>query len=373
MRIRSMLILLPLIFNISIDAAQVKGRATVELPKKGCSSDRPKNRDLHLKAIQAAKYSAWDNYLSSFSSEKIDAYRANEQIFKSNFSEYADDNYKIVFTECSQKSRTYTVVLNLTVNEQKVDSKLRELAGGSDIRSDLKGKRILTMVIPRQTGDADIFADKVNTQTETRKSSQVDAVLMDDGSSISSTESSKDRVAVTTGGKTTRKATERTYKIGDIQSATSQISDVLRPFGMKALAPSWLEAQVTKNGYDPFLKRVFDEFAGVAGDYGPNINPLTQEQVVQHIVDFGQGRVPYFLLGTVDTSIPMKDFDTGNYSADVLINIQLYLIDDFFGAELVASVGPEIKTAFGSSDVIASNAALKKAFDEAINSLIYKL
>ena len=46
---------------------------------------------------------------------------------------------------------------------------------------------------------------------------------------------------------------------------------------------------------------------------------------------------------------------------------------DFESAELVASVGPEIKTAFGTSDVIAANLALKKTFDEASNSLIYKL
>ena len=162
MKIRNMLILLPLIFNISLDAAQVKGRATVELPNKGCTNDRPKNRDIHLQAIEAAKNTGWDNYVSSFSSEKIDAYRANEASFKSNFSDYVDDNYKIMFTECSNKSRTYTVVLNLDVNEQRVESKLRELASNSQIRTDLEGKRVLAMVIPRQTDDADIFDDKIN-------------------------------------------------------------------------------------------------------------------------------------------------------------------------------------------------------------------
>ena len=79
------------------------------------------------------------------------------------------------------------------------------------------------------------------------------------------------------------------------------------------------------------------------------------------------------LLGTVDTSVPKVDYDTGNYSADVLVNIQLYRINNDDYARNVASVGPEIKTAFGSSDVIAANLALKKAFNEAINSLIYKL
>jgi len=55
------------------------------------------------------------------------------------------------------------------------------------------------------------------------------------------------------------------------------------------------------------------------------------------------------------------------------VNIQLFKIDDFFGAEPVASVGPEIMTAFGETDVLSEKAALKKAFYEATNSLILKL
>ena len=91
------------------------------------------------------------------------------------------------------------------------------------------------------------------------------------------------------------------------------------------------------------------------------------------IIDVGQGRLNYFLLGTVDTSLPRIDPDTGAFKSDVLVNIQLFKIDDFFGAEPVASVGPEIMTAFGETDVLSEKAALKKAFYEATNSLILKL
>jgi hypothetical protein len=91
------------------------------------------------------------------------------------------------------------------------------------------------------------------------------------------------------------------------------------------------------------------------------------------ILDVGQGRLNYFVLGTVDSSVPRVDPDTGTFKADVLVNIQLFKIDDFFGAEIVAAVGPEIKTAFGETDVLADKAALKKAFSEATNTLILKL
>ena len=63
------------------------------------------------------------------------------------------------------------------------------------------------------------------------------------------------------------------------------------------------------------------------------------------------------MLGTVDSSVPRIDPDMGVYKADVLVNIQLFKIDDFFGAEVVAAVGPEIKTAFGETDVLAETSS----------------
>jgi hypothetical protein len=122
-----------------------------------------------------------------------------------------------------------------------------------------------------------------------------------------------------------------------------------------------------------FLNKVLDQFAGKVGDLGANISPQTQNDIINLIIDVGQGRLNYFLLGTVDSSVPRVDPDTGSFKSDVLVNIQLYSIDDFFGAESIAAVGPEIKTAFGETDTLSEKAALKKAFSEATNSLILKL
>jgi hypothetical protein len=126
-------------------------------------------------------------------------------------------------------------------------------------------------------------------------------------------------------------------------------------------------------GYNPFLNEVLDQFSGKIGDLGANISPQKQNEIIDLIIDIGQGRLNYFLLGTVDSSVARIDPDSGVYKSDVLVNVQLYRIDDFFGAESVASVGPEIKTAFGETDVLSEKAALKKAFSEATNSLILKL
>ena len=142
---------------------------------------------------------------------------------------------------------------------------------------------------------------------------------------------------------------------------------------MRTFGAARLEGMASRYGYDPFLNEVLDQFAGKIGDLGANISPQKQNEIVDLIIEVGQGRLNYFLLGTVDSSVPRIDPDSGVYKSDVLVNVQLYRIDDFFGAESVASVGPEIKTAFGETDVLSEKAALKKAFSEVTNSLILKL
>ena len=197
-------------------------------------------------------------------------------------------------------------------------------------------------------------------------------MLMDENS-VSISESSSLRQSVTTGGSTSVKATKRSYIIGDLNDASTQINSILNPLGMRTFTAARLENLAKRSGYNDFLKEVLDQYSGKIGEYGANISPQKQDDIVNMIIDVGQGRLNYFLLGTVDTSLPRIDPDTGAFKSDVLVNIQLFKIDDFFGAEPVASVGPEIMTAFGETDVLSEKAALKKAFFEATNSLILKL
>ena len=129
MKIKILLLLVPFLFVSNIESAQYKGRATIELPKRLCTKDnRPKDRSLHLNAIEEAKKIAWNNYINTFSREKINAYNANKNAFLSNFDKYVDNNYKILFTECDNDTRTYTVVINANINEQQVNALLRDFS-----------------------------------------------------------------------------------------------------------------------------------------------------------------------------------------------------------------------------------------------------
>tara|TARA_A100001037_G_scaffold81566_1_gene73552 strand:+ start:164 stop:1303 length:1140 start_codon:yes stop_codon:yes gene_type:complete len=350
-----------------------KGIGSMELQRLTCRNNRPSDQKVHLAAIEKAKLSAWSKYTASFNAEKTASYLEKENEFTGNLENYITD-FVVLDSDCSKSRRVYTISLRVSINATKVDSILVTGAGGSELRAELKGQGIMYLVVPRETDDAEIFDARRNTQTQTKRSLSADEMISESEGSISITEASTQREAVTTGGKTTQQRTDRTYVIGDLTDAESQIGNVLTTLGMRGMSASRLENMaVNRMGYSPFVKDVLDQFSGKIGDYGANISPQTREEIINIISDVGQGRIAYFMLGTMDTSTPRTDPDTGAKKMDVLVNVQLYKIDDFFGAEVVATVGPEIKSAFGETDVIAKTEALKKAFSEATNTLIFKL
>lgn len=357
-------------FNLLSQTVTEKGIGTVELDRSTCRDGKPADRNKQLDAIEKAKISAWEKYTSTFTSEKISTY---ENLSSSSpHNEFIID-YVVLSSDCSKSDRTFTVVIRANINEAKLNNALRSSSGSSQTQKNLQGQGIVVLVVPRKTTEAKSFDARVTKQSMTKNSLEADEIIIADENSTSITESSTQRQSVTTGGSSSSKATQRTYEIGDINDANAQINNVLAPLGMRTFNAARLESMAQRYGYEPFLNEVLNQFSGKAGDLGANISPQKQNEIIDIIIDVGQGRLNYFLLGTVDYSVPRDDPDTGAKKSDVLVNIQLFRIDDFFGAESVASVGPEIKSAFGETDVLAQTAALKKAFVEATNSLIFKL
>ena len=361
-------------FDLSAQTVTEKGIGTVKLDRSTCRDGQPADRKKQLNAIEKAKTSAWVKYTSTFNSEKISAYDKwfSSDVPRSPIKEFIID-YVVLSSDCSKSDRTFTVVIRANINEAKLNNALRSSSGSSQTQKNLQGQGIVVLVVPRKTTEAKSFDARVTKQSMTKNSLEADEIIVADENSTSITESSTQRQSVTTGGSTSSKATQRTYEIGDINDANAQINNVLAPLGMRTFNAARLESMAQRYGYEPFLNEVLNQFSGKAGDLGANISPQKQNEIIDIIIDVGQGRLNYFLLGTVDYSVPRDDPDTGAKKSDVLVNIQLFRIDDFFGAESVASVGPEIKSAFGETDVLAQTAALKKAFVEATNSLIFKL
>ena len=93
--------------------------------------------------------------------------------------------------------------------------------------------------------------------------------------------------------------------------------------------------------------------------------------MVEAIIDIG--RVKYLITGTMDTSAPRDDPDTGLKKEDVYITMELSRIDDFFGAEKIALVGPELRSGLHETESGAEIAALKLAANDATDILLNRL
>ena len=315
-----MLILSLEVFSQSVTE---KGVASIELNKSTCWDGKPADRNKHFEAIEKAKISAWNKYTSNLSSDRLNAYYASEDRFLAELDKYITD-YVILTTDCSKTKRNYTISLRVTINEARLNNKLIAKSSGSAAKQNLQGQGIVVLVVPRKTTEALIFDDKVTKQSMTKNSLSADEMMDSDESTVSITETSTVRESTTTGGSTSRKATKRTYVIGDLNDASSQINNVLAPLGMRAFGAARLEGMASRYGYDPFMNEVLDQFAGKIGDLGANISPQKQNEIIDLIIEVGQGRLNYFLLGTVDSSVPRIDPDSGVYKSDVLVNVQLY-------------------------------------------------
>lgn len=348
-----------------------KGIATVELGRFTCRDGKPTDIEKNLEALKKAKLSAWSNFISTLPGDRASIYYSRENEFLVNIDEYISD-YVILTNNCSKKERSFSITIRASINESKFINSLVS-KNPSSPKIDLQGQGIVVLVVPRKTSEALSFDEKVTKQSLSQNNLSANEVMLIDDNSVSISESSSERKSVTTGGSKSIKATKRSYVIGDLNDASVQINSILNPLGMRTFTAARLESLAKRSGYNEFLKEVLDQYSGKSGEYGANISPQKQDDIVNMIIDVGQGRLNYFLLGTVDTSLPRVDPDTGAFKSDVLVNIQLFKIDDFFGAEPIASVGPEIMTAFGETDVLSEKAALKKAFSEATNSLILKL
>lgn len=362
------------IFSVNISSQNVteKGVASIVLDRATCRDGKPADRNKQIEAVEKAKKSAWEKYTSNLSSDKSSAYYASEEKYLSELDKYITD-YVILTANCSKTDRSYTISIRATINDAKFSNSIVSKSSSSSVQKNLQGQGVVVLVIPRKTTDATIFEERITKQSMANKSLSADEISSSDEGSISITESSSEKQSLTLGGSSKRQAAKREYAIGDLGAANTQINNILVPLGMRTFDAARLESMAISSGYEPFLKEVLDQFSGKVGDYGANISPQKRNEIVDLIIDLGRGRLNYFLLGTVDSSVARKDKDNGSYKSDVLVNIQLYTIDEFFGAESIAAVGPEIKSAFGETDVASEQAALKKAFSEATTSLILKL
>ena len=348
--------------------AYQKGMYTTEFNGK-CSDNRPRSKDVHMAAIENAKKAAWNNYTAKFSAEKTEKYMVNSDAFTSNLDKFITE-YEILETRCSKSKRTYTVALKASINQTMVNVTLAQLSGSQGTSSAVAGQRIVSYVIARKVQEAKSFDARESLQSETITSIDADEDSVSDGSSTSFSGQTTERSKVTTGGSTVRKSEQRTYEIGDQTNARNQLDNALKRVKMRPVRPDFLIRLTGESYFDDVRK----EFAGLTESGEANITEATRNNIVEALMHPAvAGRVNYLLIGTMDSSPPREDPSSGLTKVDVYITLEISQLDEFFGAEVLAVVGPEVRSGLGEDERLAETEALKSAANDAIDSLINRL
>lgn len=355
-------------FSLTSAVSYQKGMHTMEFNGK-CSDNRPRSKDVHSTAIENAKKAAWNNYIAKFSPEKTEKYLANSKSFTSNLDTYMTE-YAILETRCSKSKRTYTVALKASINQTMVDVTLAQLSGSQGTASQVAGQRIVSYVIARKVDEAKSYETRKTTQSERVTSVDADEDSLSDGSSTTFSGQTTERSKTTTGGSKVRKSENRTYRIGDQTNARNQLDNALKRVKMRPVRPDFL---IRFTG-DSYFDDVRNEFAGLTDSGEANISEQTRNNIVEALMHPAvAGKVNYLLIGTMDSSPPREDPSSGLIKVDVYITLEISQLDEFFGAEVLAVVGPEVRTGLGEDERLAETQALKSAANDAIDSLINRL
>ena len=368
LKLLALLLVSILSFNLYSAVSYQKGMHTMEFNGK-CSDNRPRSKDVHITAIENAKKAAWNNYVAKFSAEKTGKYLQNSDSFTSNLDTYITE-YAILETRCSKSKRTYTVALKASINQTMVDVTLAQLAGSQGTASEVAGQRIVSYVIARKVQEAKSFDARKTTQSEKVTSLDADEDSLSDGSATTFSGQTTERSKITTGGSTVRRSEKRIYEIGDQTNARNQLDNALKRVKMRPVRPDFL---VRFTG-DSYFDDVRKEFAGLTDSGEANISEKTRNNIVEALMHPAvAGKVNYLLIGTMDSGPPREDPSSGLTKVDVYITLEISQLDEFFGAEVLAVVGPEVRSGLGEDERLAETQALKSAANDAIDSLINRL
>ena len=364
--------LLPI--NIISSATYSTGMGTLEFNGK-CKDNRPRSQDDHFRAIEKAKLSAWQKYVTKFSAEKRNNYETNKGAFTSKIDKYITE-YVILETDCSKSRRVYTVAIKATIDASGVNVDLNALTADQGASSLLQGKGVAYYIVARKVAGAKSFDARVTKQAEKVNMMDSDETAYSDDTTTSFSGQTTERVKVTTGGSTVLKSEQREFKLSDNQvGADNAIANSLKRIQTRPMKGSSIDR---RTGNDFLFETIKQEFIGNGANGEANISDDSFFTIVQgfghaSLIRNGVPVVQHFLLGTMDAGPPRVDPDTGLKAVDVYVNAQLVQVDDMGFEEILAFVGPIARTGMGASERLAENQALKLAADVAVDELINKL
>jgi len=364
-RLFLMVMLAACAFSAGAQVQQARGKATVTYQGWSASADDK------ARATQAAELKAVEFYYAEAGeseSENFDTVR--DRILAS------PDRYILESTVLAEDEnrdkKQYTVAVRVSLNVANLRNLVK--ANSAVAKAGVGEKSPLAFVfVSRQVASVKSFDDRVfKRMDESAKVSASGSTSRDgvEGESVrggqiktnASTASRMDMAAnrsrtVETGGSTTKRASEATYRLIPSANLNQVFSSTFTRAGFSVKEAAFIE---------PLTGGRF-KVADVEADYqsGNDLKSTTLQAIASGM---RAAQVPYVALGTLDVGAADKDSATGLVRVSVTVNAKIYDVTQVI-PDTKASVGPVQYVGVGPSEDEARGSALQLAAGNAAREL----
>ncbi|MEF9965287.1 MAG: hypothetical protein RR749_07955 [Comamonas sp.] len=344
---------------------QAKGKATVTYQGREASADDK------ARATLAAQLKAVEFYYAEAGQSEAENFDAIREKIVANPDRYILDTTPLAEEEVKDKKQ-YTVTVRVALNvanlRNAVKSNSAVVKGGTAARSPLA-----FMFVSRQVDSTRSFDDRIYKREDQKANIKADVQVSEKGSEgeslgrgkISTNASTSSKVSgsmqhtasIETGGSTTRRASESTYRLLPSANLAQVFSSNFTRAGFKVSEAAMVE---------PYTDGQF-KVAAVEEDYksGMDLKPATLASLVRGM---RVAQIPYVALGTLDVGMADTDPNTGLMRVAVSVNAKLLDISQTI-PDTIASVGPVQFAGVGPTEDEARGNALKLAANNAAREL----
>ena len=354
MRIHTILFIALFLFftNAFAEKVEVKGVGTI--PYSGAVFSKDPSSDEKKKAIDAAKLSAWKNYVATFNVSKQQMLMAAEKDVNANLDKFITE-LQIIDQKIDKDLKAFSVVVRVGFNSGAVDQFLQTASLGSSSTgySPDKESTFSFLFTARKATSIQQFEER---KTKKEKASTSTSVKDSEDGVTTSGSSEK-----TTGGSSLRQEDKLTYAVTSAQDIDSAMGDILTSSGINYASYD----DIVGNCNAPSTDQFQNEYVG-----NDELTAQTRTKIINAARDCA---IKYFAIGTIDTGVNDTDPVSGNKRVFVSVRAQIWDISAKPLPRKIGSVGPIQYSGMGPDQSVASKNALSSAAKETARSLVDQL
>lgn len=372
---KALWVLLALTVSMAAQAQVATARGKASVPYEGSVFGSKASPEVKEKAFQAAQVKAVEFYYA----EAGEAQSANFDAIRDRVAASLDQfilDATILDEQDQTDKRVYTVTVRTSINVAKLRNTVK---AGSATQAVAKGdkSKLTFLFVSRQVDSEKTFDDRVYERVDRgvkvdvkgssnrngREGESIRGGQIGTNASVNRNASfeAKRTDTIETGGSTTRKASESTWRIFPSQNLNAVFTGIFASAGFKVLEAGFVE---------PYTNGLM-KIKTVENDYktGNDLDPATLRDVVRGLQ---AAQVPYLAFGTLD--VGLTDTDPASGLKRVAVTVTGKILDLSTGIpENLSTVGPVQYAGVGPTEAEARGNALKKAADSAARELVSQL